>query len=126
MPMEGKVGKNTERDNAILDRWAAGISALAIGSEFGLQDRNICGIVGHARNRGDERAINRKHHARTSYRAVRTERIIAAARINRMKRLAKKFPATDGDLAAAIAQSTVAITRLGIGAHLGWRPKWLR
>jgi hypothetical protein len=37
---------------------------------------------------------------------------------------ARRMPATDADLKAAIAASTVPIQRLPVGAHRGWKPSW--
>lgn len=117
---------NPERDDQILNMWAAGKRCADIATEFNLGATSICGIVGRARKRGDPRAVARRHNGSIRFKEIRTENAMAARRRSRKRALSERFPATQADLAAVIAQSTVPVTKLGLGAHLGWRPAWLR
>lgn len=114
-----------ERDNLILDRWAAGIPAKEIAREFNLSHTRISDIALDARAAGDPRAVKRRKAGSKNYVAV--GKAMRNSNINRfrIRRIAAKFPSSAADLTAAITKSTIPVTKLPPGVHIGWRPSWL-
>jgi hypothetical protein len=123
---EGKVGRQTERNNALLDRWAAGDSCRTIAGFFNLTPSGVCGIVGYARRKGDLRAAPRRKRGNAVFIENGKANRGGALKRYRLKKLADRFPVSSAELSAIAAAATVPVTHLGLGAHLGWRPQWLR
>lgn len=120
---------NTERKldhGAILDLWAHGLSDDAIGQALKINPCSVEGVIRMGRRNGDPRAVIRGkgYSGHNANNAKRQSPNYAAMR--RRHALAKKFPASTATLAAVIAAAQVQITRLPLGAHIGWRPSWFK
>ena len=125
--------QNIDRDENVIALWHEGMKVTAIGERTGLSIGAVGAIVSRARQRGDLRAVARytkRQIYASSHNRVVAAKVFAASRTRyHTKRLAKKHklaPISQAELAMLVAQSSVAVTKLSPGAHLGWRPTWFK
>ena len=110
---------------AVLDAFAQNLRLADISRLLGGVPIGTLGAIVHAARRaGDPRAPLRRRSPPPP--AAHPLRGACAAHIRR-RRLARRFPGSPADLAAAIARARVDVHRLRPGiATWGWRPSWLR
>jgi hypothetical protein len=110
---------------AVLDAFAQNLPLAEISRLLGGVSIGTLGAIVHAARRsGDPRAPLRR----------RPPPPVAAQPLGgglpahvRRRRLARRFPGSPADLAAAIARARVEVHRFRPGiATWGWRPSWLR